>query len=317
MRARSIGGAGPACALGLLALAACAHAPMTAEAGCDRACLISLTEDYLAAMVAHAPGDAPVAEDVKFTENTHPMALGEGAWAAVTGVRDYKVYATDPEAGEVALYTVIDEAAGPALLTLRLKVEDRKITEVESVHVAPGGSGLDGADNLVEAAPAWSEVVPPEKRRSRAEMIAITDRYLETLEKNLKDYIPFSDDCLRVENGVQTAGVEGAEGLAGTSCHDNLNNPIWAYIGAVNPRRYLVVDEEHGLVSGMFMFRHDGMHPTYVNDAGETVEMPEAMMRKQAVVISEIFKIEDGEITRIEAVMKGRLPLEAPSGWEE
>jgi hypothetical protein len=34
-----------------------------------------------------------------------------------------------------------------------------------------------------------------------------------------------------------------------------------------------------------------------------------------AVVISELFKIGDGRIRRIEAVMAGGLPLDATSGW--
>ncbi len=85
----------------------------------------------------------------------------------------------------------------------------------------------------------------------------------------------------------------------------------------MKPRRYLAVDVERGLVSGMFMFRHAGTEKTYVNDKGETVPFGEAMLRKQAVVISELFKIEDGRIRRIEAVMTGGLDLDAPSGWGE
>ena len=44
---------------------------------------------------------------------------------------------------------------------------------------------------------------------------------------------------------------------------------------------------------------------SYVNDQGETVPFSAAMLKKQAVVISELFKIEDGKIRRIEAVMTG------------
>lgn len=288
-----------------------------AQEPCDRDCLIGVTEAYLAAMVAHDPGAAPVAEGVKFTENATLLALGEGAvWTGVTGVRDYKVYVADAEAGQVALYTVVDGAERPGLLTLRLKVEDRLITEAETVYVGIGLTGFGSVDDLVEAAPIWSEIVPPERRRSRAEMIEITDRYFETLEEGHKDFIPFTDDCLRVENGVITAGDPEATGIGAMACRENLNQPIWAYITHVNPRRYLAVDEERGLVSGMFMFRHTGTETSYVNDAGETVPFSEAMLRVQSVVISELFKIDDGKIARIEAVMTGGLPIDAASGWE-
>jgi hypothetical protein len=39
--------------------------------------------------------------------------------------------------------------------------------------------------------------------------------------------------------------------------------------------------------------------------------------KTQAVVISELFKIEAGKIRRIEAVMTGNLDLDTPSGWGE
>ncbi len=76
--------------------------------------------------------------------------------------------------------------------------------------------------------------------------------------------------------------------MGAMSCKDNLNQSIWAYITHVKPRRYLVVDVERGLVSGMFMFRHAGTETSYVNEKGETVPFSAAMLKKQAVVISEV-----------------------------
>lgn len=286
------------------------------EPSCDRACLIGVTEAYLDAMAARDPSQAPVAASVKFTENTEPLALGDGAWATIVGVRDYKVYAADPQTGQVALYTVIDEVDRPGILALRLKVEDRLITEAESVHVRIGETGFGSVDDLETAAAVWSEPLAPEARRSRQEMISITDRYFETLERQLVDFIPFTDDCLRVENGVQTAGRLEGEGIGALSCRENLNHPVWTYITAIEPRRYLVVDEEYGLVSGMFMFRHGGTHDSYTLPSGEVAPLSEAAMRKQAVVIAELFRIENGRIARVEAVMTGGLDLDAGSGWE-
>lgn len=286
-------------------------------ADCDRACLIGLTEDYLAAMVAHDPARAPLAAAVRFTENTRVVRPGEGsAWTQATGMQDYRLYVADPGAGQVMLYTVMQGRERPAILTLRLKVTDRRITEIESVYVGVGQSGLSSLENLQQAAPVWGEVLPPAKRRTREEMVAITDRYFETLQEGHKDFIPFTDDCLRVENGVMTAGNTGGRGIGALGCRENLNQPIWAYITAVKPRRYLAVDVERGLVSGMFMFRHAGTQTHYTNERGEQVAFSEAMLRMQAVVIAEVFKIDDGRIRRIEAVMTGNLDLAAESGWD-
>jgi hypothetical protein len=305
-------------AIGAAALAAACATLDPAPPACDGDCLVGVAEAYLEAMVADDPSAAPVAASIRFTENATVMPLGDGlAWDTTTGVRGYKVYATDPEAGQVALYTVVDGEERPGLLTLRLKVEDGLVTEAETVYVGIGLRGFGSVDNLVDAAPVWSEIVPPERRRPRDEMIAITDRYFETLEHQYVDYIPFTDDCLRVENGIVTAGNPNATGIGAMACRENLNQPIWVYISKVDPRHYHVVDEERGLVSGMFMFRHDSDQTSYVNAEGETVPFSEAMLVKQAVVIAELFKIDDGRIARIEAVMVGGLDLEATSGWEE
>jgi len=302
-----------------LTLAAVAVAVVSAGAqaggACNRDCLIEVTESYLAAMVARDPAKAPVTPDVRVTQNTRPMALGQGLWESIKGVRGYKLFVTDPMAGQVALYTVVDGAERPGLLTLRMKVAGRRITEIESVYVGIGQTGFGSVDNLVTVDPVWTAVLPPAQRRPRAEMIDIANRYFETLEKNLVDHVAFTANCLRVENGMTTAGRAGAPGLAGLGCRENVNHPMWNYITQITPRRHLVVDEERGLVSGMYMFRHGGTEPTYTLPGGEVVKHSEAMLRRQAVVISELFRIEDGRIRRIEAVMAGGLDHDAPSGW--
>ena len=298
----------------MLVTAAVALGAQTGGA-CNRDCLIEVTEAYLSAMVARDPAKAPVTANVKFTQNTRPMALGQGLWESIKGVRGYKLFVTDPTAGQVALYTVVDGAEHPGLLTLRMKVDGRRISEVESVYVGIGQTGFGSVDTLVQVAPVWTAVLPPSQRRPRAEMIDIANRYFETLEKNIVDHVPFTADCLRIENGMQTAGRAGAPGLAGLGCRENVNHPMWNYITRISPRRHLVVDEERGLVSGMYMFRHGGTEPTYTLPGGEVVKHSEAMLRRQAVVISELFKIEDGRIRRIEAVMAGGLDHDASAGW--
>ena len=282
---------------------------------CNRECLIGLTDAYLSAMVARDPATAPVTANVRFTQNTRSMALGQGVWESIKGVRGYKLLVTDPTAGQIALYTVVDGVERSGLLTLRMKVDGQRISEIESVYVGIGQTGFGSVDNLVTVDPVWTAVLPPAQRRPRAEMVDIVNRYFESLEKNIVDHVPFTTDCLRVENGMTTAGRAGAPGLAGLGCRENVNHPMWNYITRIAPRRHLVVDEERGLVSGMYMFRHGGTEPTYTLPSGEVVKHGEAMLRKQAVVISELFKIEDGRIRRIEAVMAGGLPLDATSGW--
>jgi hypothetical protein len=55
---------------------------------CDRACLTRAAEDYLAAMVAHAPKRLSLTDDFRHTENGQTMALGDGLWGTIDGPFD-------------------------------------------------------------------------------------------------------------------------------------------------------------------------------------------------------------------------------------
>ena len=108
---------------------------------CDRACLEGVMNQYLAAVVAHDPTKVPLSEDVKYTENYQVMKVGDGFWKTAAGLGTYKHYFADPEFGQVAFMGTMLEAGQPLLLSLRLRIELGRITEIESVYFKPGGGG--------------------------------------------------------------------------------------------------------------------------------------------------------------------------------
>ena len=59
---------------------------------CNRECLESIADQYLAAMVQHDASRAPLAEDLVFTENTVKLPPTEGLWFTASGLRDFKFY---------------------------------------------------------------------------------------------------------------------------------------------------------------------------------------------------------------------------------
>ena len=77
---------------------------------CDRACLIGIAEQYLDALVAKDPKKAPLASNVKYTENGQRLQLGDGFWNSVAGKGTYKLHVADPTAGQIV--TFIDDARG-------------------------------------------------------------------------------------------------------------------------------------------------------------------------------------------------------------
>jgi len=52
---------------------------------CDRACLTSLMDGYIEALSAADPTGLPVTANLKVTEDSREIALGEGLWQSVTG----------------------------------------------------------------------------------------------------------------------------------------------------------------------------------------------------------------------------------------
>ena len=62
-------------------------ATVTAQAAqtCDRQCLVTMMQNYLAALVKHDPSAVPFADEVKFTENTANIPVGYGLWVTASG----------------------------------------------------------------------------------------------------------------------------------------------------------------------------------------------------------------------------------------
>ena len=70
----------------------------------DRAYLEGLIDQYLEAVVAHNPARLPLAKTVKFTENAQEIPVGEALWATASENATYRLYACDPEAGQVGFF---------------------------------------------------------------------------------------------------------------------------------------------------------------------------------------------------------------------
>src|ERR1700730_12597588 len=183
---------------------------------CNRACLENLVDQYLAAVVAHDPKSLPLSKDVKYTENNQVIDLGDGFWKTAEGRGKYTHIWVDPDFGQVAYMGTMREAGGPLLMSLRLRVELGRITEIESVYFKPGGGGPNNiADMDAPHKPEdfWFKSIPPAQQMSRQELIAVADGYFTGLQHNDGKGIngtgtyPFTNDCHRIENGSPTTNV--------------------------------------------------------------------------------------------------------------
>jgi len=298
------------------------HGP---AADCNRGCLEQIAEDYVGAMLAHDPAKAPLSPSARYTENGVELTLPDGLWRTVQSVGPYRLFVTDPHAGSVGFFIRARENGAPVLVGTRLKVADRRITEIESIAerlsttVGGGPSSLPRNDQLGDTPrKQFLTPLPPDRRRTRAQLAAIVDRYFTGIENNTGDKPPpFADDCLRLENGTQTTGrplAPGARpGPLNYSCKEAFRLGYYHEDTRLRNRRVLAVDEERGLVYAGVEFDHDATVRSYRLKDGRTVTVRNTA--PWTWMIQEIFEIDaDGHLSQIEAVLMS-VPYGMRPGW--
>jgi hypothetical protein len=182
----------------------------------------------------------------------------------------------------------------PVLLALRLKIADRKITEVETMVTRGREQGaIFNIAGLQTARPTMLAPVDPSQRMSRADIIRIAEFYPAGLRIGGNfDLVmaPFAPEAYRIENGTQTAGPGARAGSENIRTQRIIAHPDVTY-------HVQAVDEEVG-VAVLRM------------DFGDTNSSGPG----NALVVSDAFKIYGGQIHAVEAFMRV-MKAGTPSGW--
>jgi len=293
--------------------------------GCQRGCLEGYMNKYLAAMAAHQVDPGLFAANVRFTENGIELPFGtEGLWATASGLGNYKFYVPDVETQQVAFMgTMMEQAsssaagpqrpAEPVGIDVRLRIDaSGKISEVEQIVARPerplgpapaaSSSPFPATGVAVEAMGApnavFLQTIPENQRESRADLIAVANQYFSGMQRNDgKGYYPFTDDCLRHENGMISAGPGGTIGMRGQpvmTCKKQFETALKGVVTGIRDRRFVAVDRERGIVFAFAAFDHRPIDWTWE--------------------LGELFKIEGNKIRRIEAIFI-RGPYGVCSGW--
>ncbi len=126
--------------------------------------LIGYVDRYLAALAANDPSGLPVADGVRFTENGQELALGKGLWATATSVPDHDyVHVEDEDLGQLGWIGVIGEGGKPAVVFVRLRVEDGLIAEIETIVRREHERLYNPANMLEPRAIVFEELAPAER----------------------------------------------------------------------------------------------------------------------------------------------------------
>lgn len=345
-----------AVATAALALGACSKsgpgADSAAAVACDRQCLLDATNAYVAALVAHDPSRAPLAEDVVFVENVTRMKPGEGLWQSIVSAPGTFAIQVPDEINQTAGYlgmmtymapptapqgTSPEQRAEwaannppveqPVIVAFRLQFDDQgRIKEAE--HLLSGVREQQLA-NLQTVRPGFFTEIPQASRKSHEELIRIGASYYDALDDNNGDLTPFAPDCERHENGMITAGgpPSSAPIIPGTApsrvsrdCREQLSSNTFQYVDRIDNRRVFAADPQTGLIMGLSHFRHpmDNLPYLVKNSDGTTSERNKDNLTFAPFDLpaAHIFKIgADGLMHEIEA-MGFTAPYNSPTGWE-
>jgi hypothetical protein len=315
-----------------------------AQGACDRGCLEGFVDQYMDALIAHNPKKLPMTARVKNTEDGVRLEPGDGFWRSANGKGSYRLFVADPEAGQVAfLGTMREDPNNPVIIGIRLKVENRQVSEIESMVVrdALAATNLEkrGQPNSV-----FVETIPAAQRASRAELVRVGNIYLSALEKNAgKIDVPFAPGCERIQNGVQTtnnpdavaqstpppAPARGGPGkqsppappkpqglqinITAMGCAEQFKLGYFNFARRVRDRRFVAVDRERGLATVIAELDEPaGKYATFKLADGREITAGPA--RPTTLQVFEVYKIEGGKIRRVEEAQI-TVPYGMLSGW--
>ncbi len=272
-----------AAAIAVITLSAAGAIAQSSGKNCDRQCLVQILDQYLEHLQSHNPAGLPVAADANVRELTAPVKLGEGgSWKRVTKFRTKMVFA-DPAQGNVMYRGAVETTGKLGSLSIRLKVENRRITESETIFNE--GEGMFDAAYLLEPDPFLEAVLPPDRRSTREDLIKVANSYFEAIGTHNPNAAPFAVRCERYESGRRMTHNKVGAGATGEGANETCAETLGGLKGqqTIN-RRFMVVDPERGIVIGATFIQHQERNPP------------------NSLFMHEMFKIVDGKIWEIDNI---------------
>jgi hypothetical protein len=298
----------------LLSCLSTAHAADT-DCSHSRECLAGVMSSYLQALTGHDPTKLSTSRNVKYTENGVRITLGDGLWQTAAAMPTYRLDVIDEEAGQVGLLGKISENGNNNWYAVRLQVEpDKKVSQIE-VLIARSLTNNAASSTIAvkpntEVHPLMAEVIPASKRMRNSYFTGLDT---DDSGKN----VPFSPQCQRRENGSVMANDPNAkeDSMQHKGCKEQFDTGFSVIVTDIRERRFEVVDRTTGIAFGWGYFDHNGSVPKFSRTLDhELVDVAPTFRQPFSFYIAEAFKIVDGQIRQIEAVLT-TVPYQMESGW--
>src|SRR5215467_6752463 len=276
-------------------------APASAQSACDRTCLRTMLDQYLAAVVKHDPATAPLVIGFRQTENAINTRPGNGVWKTITALGKVQRRYLDPVTGQAAYYGTLEEGSkdggSTILATVRVRVENRQLTEAEWHIARADDPGLNGPRqqgrppaNLLNTEylaqnPPPDRVVPRNQRVDRDSLIRIVNSYFDAITSHDTSVALTHPGCARAENGTPAPAGRFLPPLsapapeAATNNNDSVSVLANVNLSMVVARQIPLVDEEAQVVLGYAVFIRRPGSPTPRNVLSEWFFIDEAKIR--------------------------------------
>lgn len=249
--------------------------PSPSRARCDATCLQSTMTAFKQSLLAARP--VTLAAKAEVRQNMVVIPVQASVWRDAKSVRSTMVF-TDPTTGNVISRDGVEMKDGkPAYISTRLKVDGGQVVEAE-FEADLNRAKLPYVWNLPTM---FTEVLPPERRMSRADLEALARRYFQTLTDHKAIKSDFDDvRCNRFHSGNQITNVtnDTVEAQGARTCSSSNDGPKpW---GPATELRLPIIDTSRGIVVGQILL----------------------LYAKQVMYVTEVFKVDGGKIVNIDNI---------------
>lgn len=204
-----------ACSVGVMSLLLLGMSGMAAQAAttqsCDKKCLTDMLSSYERSMQHHDAKTLPFSPKLRMTENYKPIKAGEGYWQNI-GKIHYQITFADPVSGQIAAVGFLEHGERNAYYSLRLKVENRKISQSEMLLIHKGDASFFEESAAKSFIPFYETTVPQQQRSTREQLIKIADAFTDTWQFRNEDLAPYAAQCDFFENNVKLTSPDGPAG---------------------------------------------------------------------------------------------------------
>jgi len=201
---------------------------------------------------------------------------------------------------------VVTDNGTQAIASVRLRIENRRITEGEWHIAHKGDPGIygDGSQVVFDAQklianPPPARVVPKGERQPRDILVAIVNSYFDGIVAENGRAVLAHGGCSRYENGFPAFGgpLKPGQEKDGFEGRQDCTSGYPTLGGLVSARRYLLVDEEAQIVLASAVF----------------VRKPGDKRRRNHFM--EVFGVDGGRIRSVHAAMFYAAPDQPLPNW--